>query len=319
MKLSSVQIFRSLVGALACAAIVTPSLCLAQTAVSERAPARFTYVETKRKQVEDAVPVARFAMQEPNQVSESISRPPFEDEAESQPSQYAGPLDHSGYHRSEPAHDRSTSPQLAPEVDQAAFATGNFAQVTTPSVRPVAMQQPYAMPVNRRQDPSFSYVTPNVQSNAMVPANFQPTDFVNGADLPNGDRSFVDVYANQYRAYPTTGRSRITEVDPASVCDRWSCFTNCGTGLKANPGHWGLPWLRSNEPCETTVGCDSGCKKGCFAGRGNGCKERGCRSRQSDCGCSAASDCGCQTPVDNGCDCGECGAASSPKRGLFQR
>lgn len=40
-------------------------------------------------------------------------------------------------------------------------------------------------------------------------------------------------------------------VDRHSCCDEWSGFCNCG-GLKLNPGHLGLKWLRGDDPCECT-------------------------------------------------------------------
>lgn len=51
---------------------------------------------------------------------------------------------------------------------------------------------------------------------------------------------------------------------------------NCG-GLKANPGHFGLKWLGSNDPCDVTEPCD-------FFSRLRGCKTNSCSD--SSCGCS---------------------------------
>lgn len=46
-------------------------------------------------------------------------------------------------------------------------------------------------------------------------------------------------------------------------CDEWENFGACG-GLKANPGHLGIPWLRSKDDCDQA--------------QGRGC--RTCRSRR---------------------------------------
>lgn len=50
---------------------------------------------------------------------------------------------------------------------------------------------------------------------------------------------------------------------------------NCG-GLKANPGHFGLKWLGSNDPCDVTEPCD-------FFSRLRRCKTDSCGD--SNCGC----------------------------------
>ena len=47
-------------------------------------------------------------------------------------------------------------------------------------------------------------------------------------------------------------RKHFFGVDRMSCCDEWRGFCNCG-GLKTKPGHWGISWLRGDDPCE----CDS--------------------------------------------------------------
>jgi hypothetical protein len=53
---------------------------------------------------------------------------------------------------------------------------------------------------------------------------------------------------------PALRRHLMFGVDRDSCCDEWAGFSNCG-GLKANPGHLGLKWLRGGEACETTESC----------------------------------------------------------------
>jgi hypothetical protein len=38
-------------------------------------------------------------------------------------------------------------------------------------------------------------------------------------------------------------------IDRESCCDEWAGLCGCG-GLKANPGHWGQPWIRGCDACE---------------------------------------------------------------------
>ena len=60
-------------------------------------------------------------------------------------------------------------------------------------------------------------------------------------------------------------------VDRRASCDEWANVAGCG-GLKANPGHLGIPWLKSKDacdertrlrfkrsPCQSLGGCDCQC------------------------------------------------------------
>ena len=68
-------------------------------------------------------------------------------------------------------------------------------------------------------------------------------------------------------------------VDREECCDEWEGLCGC-SGLKANPGHWGLPWLQGLYACEE--GC---CGRIC----------RKCKHHKNKCGCgtgSCGSSCG---------------------------
>jgi len=65
-------------------------------------------------------------------------------------------------------------------------------------------------------------------------------------------------------------------VDRNSCCDEWAGYANCSGGLKHNPGHYGIPFLRSKENCDPYTPL---------------CGNRGCRTCQPKtkraCGCAA--------------------------------
>lgn len=86
---------------------------------------------------------------------------------------------------------------------------------------------------------------------------------------------------------------------PEESCDEWACFCksrnldydcgcSCGS-LKANPGHLGIKWLRSNQPCEATS-CPGDCSS-CRTGR----KQLIPRKATSECGCEGSCDGSCET------------------------
>jgi hypothetical protein len=66
-------------------------------------------------------------------------------------------------------------------------------------------------------------------------------------------------------------------VDRRSCCDEWG-FCNCNGGLKNNPGHLGIPWLRSRkDSCDAVNPVIGRHKAKC------GCAH--CQAAASDCGC----------------------------------
>ncbi len=58
-------------------------------------------------------------------------------------------------------------------------------------------------------------------------------------------------------------------IDRRTCCDEWAGFCNCSGGLKVNPGHLGIPWLRSKDNCDSATGC--GANLGRNARSGCGC------------------------------------------------
>lgn len=66
-------------------------------------------------------------------------------------------------------------------------------------------------------------------------------------------------------------------VDRNSCCDEWAGYAVCSGGLKQNPGHYGIPFLRSKDSCDphTTLG-------------GKRCGCRSCQPKKT-CGCAACS------------------------------
>ena len=58
-------------------------------------------------------------------------------------------------------------------------------------------------------------------------------------------------------------------IDRRTCCDEWAGFCNCSGGLKVNPGHLGIPWLRSKGNCDSATGC--GANLGRNARSGCGC------------------------------------------------
>ncbi|QEG22299.1 hypothetical protein [Mariniblastus fucicola] len=49
------------------------------------------------------------------------------------------------------------------------------------------------------------------------------------------------------------GHPNFFGVDRHSCCDEWAGLCNCSGGLKNNPGHLGMPWVRSKENCDTAT------------------------------------------------------------------
>jgi len=73
-------------------------------------------------------------------------------------------------------------------------------------------------------------------------------------DRPNTMRHVTDHFSpggEPFAQRTITGRANYFGVDRRECCDEWG-FCNCGSGLKANPGHLGIPWLRNcKEPCDS--------------------------------------------------------------------
>ena len=101
-------------------------------------------------------------------------------------------------------------------------------------------------------------------------------------ERPNTMRHIVDHFSpgGEPFAYPSHYRNRnLFGVDRHQCCDEWANEGNCG-GLKANPGHLGIPWLGSKDSCDITKSC--------------GCKRCAHKSRRT------------ANRIEAGCGCGKC-------------
>lgn len=148
--------------------------------------------------------------------------------------------------------------------------------------------------------------TPHYQPTAR---DYQANGIVGYDDtLPSMEPNYVDGASfgfDRSRLYhplesPTTQLTGMPTVDSGfgnCYCDEWAGFCNnvrpnyflgCG-GIKATPGHWGLPWLTGCDPCEQT--------ESTFFSRliryqprcGDGC---GCRPNRTGCQSTDSAACG---------------------------
>ncbi len=89
-------------------------------------------------------------------------------------------------------------------------------------------------------------------------------------EKPNTMRNIGDHFSpggEPFAFRGVVGEPNFFGVDRLACCDEWCGFCNCG-GLKANPGHLGLPWLRSKENCDAAKKI---CGKHCGRNAGNSC------------------------------------------------
>ena len=129
----------------------------------------------------------------------------------------------------------------------------------------------------------LDYQTTQMVSATRATFGIQPTtepaaaqDFV--VYVPQGPKYFQNdlVLPNSVSQSPYS-RPFFFGVDPETACDEWDGFARCG-GLKTNPGHWGIRWLRSTDNCEPPRDCQ--CHK-CQKQLCKQCKQPGesCRCR----------------------------------------
>jgi len=72
---------------------------------------------------------------------------------------------------------------------------------------------------------------------------------------PNTMRDIVDHFSpggEPFAQRGIVGQPNFFGVDRRSCCDEWSGVCKCG-GLKSNPGHLGIPWLRSKDNCDSAT------------------------------------------------------------------
>lgn len=102
------------------------------------------------------------------------------------------------------------------------------------------------------------------------------------SERPNTMRHITDNFSpggEPFAQRGIVGDANFFGVDRRSCCDEWD-FCNCSGGLKNNPGHLGIPWLRnSKEPCDSV----------------NPILGRHKAKKAAKCGCSqcVSNDCGC--------------------------
>jgi hypothetical protein len=98
-------------------------------------------------------------------------------------------------------------------------------------------------------------------------------------------------------------------VDPSTCCDEWDLFAGCG-GLKANPGHWGRPWIRAaDDVCMECRYCR--CKKNH--------RERKAYQRGESCGCEECGGIGQEPSISDDCStCDSRRATSARVAELFE-
>ena len=173
---------------------------------------------------------------------------------------------------------------------QQTFGQQTFTEPTTqgqPTFTEPMTETPTSFTGSITQAQSFPARRMNPQSNLMnIPPAQDPTRF--------GYRDGEAFGFDNTRLYnPLEGPQLELQGAPTADfgprgCDEWAGFCrnrdisfdcNCG-GLKANPGHLGLPWLGGKDNCDQTVRRNRGC----------GCKE--CQTQSS---CDSCSESNCES------------------------
>ena len=160
--------------------------------------------------------------------------------------------------RPTPGNTAPTSPRVieSPQVD------------LLPPPEPVAEAQP-----EPRYEENFRTDTPaepeRVSLDELRMLQRQQNSF---PQRPSTMRDVVDHFSpggEPFAIRGYAGNPTFFGVDRRQCCDEWENFSNCG-GLKAKPGHLGIPCLRSKDDCDTVTPCrlctrksDRGC--GCAA------------------------------------------------------
>ena len=198
-----------------------------------------------------------------------------------------------------PARDFPTSPEtLNPTVDASAFHPAGFESPTvvdnfdsrgkTNGDPPVPGHRVY--PPNHFQDsvpqPQAQYFQPQQVAQAPAPALYQ------------------DAYVPMNRNF--------FGVNSCECCDEWEGFIACGA-LKANPGHYGQPFIVGCDPCEPPCGRCSKCLiEKHRAKHPNSCGCNKCGNRSGDCTACGNESANSQT---NDADCGCDACATTAKKG----
>ena len=94
-------------------------------------------------------------------------------------------------------------------------------------------------------------------------------------ERPNTMRHITDHFSRDGEPFArrgVVGRANYFGVDRHQCCDEWDGFGKCG-GLKANPGHWGIPGLRSKENCDTATRLLKSCRANKVGRSSCGCSQ----------------------------------------------
>ena len=157
----------------------------------------------------------------------------------------------------------------------------------------------------------FSGVGRNFIFSDPHPVPFDQFPFRDQYEVFANPRNFNPVNFSFARSTGFPSSDSVFGIHKSQCCDEWEAFCPCKTldygcncgGLKANPGHLGLKWLGSNEPCDRTEPCGSGGRgigcNSCGIGgcglkartRGGSCSSGSCNtiSKPTTCGCAACS------------------------------
>ncbi len=116
---------------------------------------------------------------------------------------------------------------------QATFADPPFVVAR----RTVQIPQPQAVVVENQRDWSLVDTTSFNATQPISKVLINPDQF-----WTRKQRPVID-----YRQHNLFG-------DPNCACDEWAGFCRC-CGLKSSPGHLGMKWLSSGDPCECVDNC----------------------------------------------------------------
>ncbi len=155
----------------------------------------------------------------------------------------------------------------APVVEVPPHPSGSVTKPTPESTRSRTIENnPSRAPSIPKVDPG-SFTKPSVyDSVANPPAVASPFESQLSKDAYAGvmqDR--VDNFSRGGEPFAFStggGNPKLFGVASDQCCDEWQNFSRCG-GLKSNPGHYGVKWLRSHDSCEQCHSCECNRKPPC--------------------------------------------------------
>lgn len=207
--------------------------------------------------------------------------------------------------------DRVTQPEKS---EASALVAKRLPSKSQASVAPTAFQQPVesvpAVPAQPNYEidapipQGFDQQAPGVRDDQEMARFFDQERYNRARNryIPTPVQVIPpDVYRTFPADSPTIGLSTSLFQGDLNCCDEWAGLcrmknldyrTNCG-GLKQNPGHLGMPWLRGCDNCESNCGTgrcgdkviQSRCGKSCLSKT----RDRivGLQNERHPCGCKA--------------------------------